>query len=522
MSARPAVLAVLALLLGGCAAPEFDVPITFVVPDGHDSFDGLEYLSFTADYGGGLAYDFWLEAPESGSTWSIPSIPAGDTVRLDFTGLVNAGLGTGDQVVAASGGAGPVAIGPDLPGASILFSRRGRVGRLSGALAEGRRDPMSAVLADGSVLAVGGSRGVDDDGDPTPVASASLMRTDGAPGSWSFSALDAMRGPRMNGAAVAVSGSGTDLDGKVLILGTIPLLERRAQVVAIDFEESELNEARDIGMPEVFDPSASSWSDFGIDGAWEEQAARGFFTATQLGERLVVAGGIYYLLDGGEPVLRVSDECWEIDLGSGDVAPLANMVDTRWAHTATLLRDGRLLVVGGANVPTSNQTYPESTVVEAYDPAADEWTDLGDLEPGRADQIAALLPDGRVLIAGGVTEIETVALGDSWIFDPGNDSLTQDADMVTPRVRANHQVLPDGRVLVCGGEDSEQAAVTGCEVWTPGTDGPGVWSPMPDPGVAWNARSGSTLATLPGGEALVFGGLDAEGAYTTDALVIRP
>jgi hypothetical protein len=521
---RLAFVSLLGLALAtGCPPSEYEVPIDFVVPDGHDSFVGLDYLALNADYGAGLFYDFWLEAPESGTTWSIPSIPVGDTVTLAFDGLVGDGLGGTGQVVAASGTAGPLPLGPDHGGVSVLFSRRGRIGRLAGALNEGRRDPMHAVLPDGRVLVVGGSRGTEEDGDPLAISSASVMGVDGRDGSWSFQAVDAMRGPRMNGVAVAISDSGTEYDGKVLVIGTIPLLERRTTFVTIDSTESELEDARAVGAPELFDPSDGSWSDPVIDPAWQEQSARGYFTAHQAGDRVLIIGGVYYLQDGNELALRVASEAFELELATGEITELASMSEIRWAHTSTPLPGGRVLVVGGANVPTSQQTFPEVAEVEVYDPGADSWLYVGDLEPGRADQVAAALPDGRVLIAGGVTGVETEALGDSWVFDPSTNTFSADANMVSPRSRATHSVLADGRVLVCGGEDADLMAVNGCELWTPGSTGElGVWSAMPDPAVAWDQRTGAALAMLPGGEAAVFGGLDADGAYNTDVLVVRP
>ncbi len=507
----------------GCVAPEFDVPIEFVVPEGHDSFEGLDYLALNADYGAGRFYDFWLEAPASGSTWSIPSIPVGDTVVLSFDGLVSDGLGGSGQIVAASGAAGPLPIGPEHDGVSVLFSRRGRVGRLVGALDEGRIDPMSAVLPDGRVLVAGGSRGTDDDGDPEAIDSAAIMGVNGAAGSWTFEPVDPMRGRRVNGVALAISDSGTDYDGKVLVFGTLPLLARRGTGVTVDSTETELAEAQDIARPELFDPTDGSWSDPEIDAAWEQESARAYFTATQVEGRILVVGGVVYLQDGGGLALQVASETFEIDLDSGDVTELGAMNDIRWSHTTTLLPDGRLLAVGGANVPTTQQTYPELTSVEAFDLATNTWSSLGSLEPGRADHIAASLPDGRVLIAGGLTGIDTVTLGDSWLFNPSTDSFADAGEMVTPRARATASVLADGRVLVCGGEDEDRAAVSGCELWTRGASGAvGVWSAMPDPAGSWTPRAGAAVALLPGGEAAVFGGLDAGGEYTTDVLIVRP
>src|SRR5260370_40275049 len=73
----------------------------------------------------------------------------------------------------------------------------------------------------------------------------------------------------------------------------------------------------------------------------------------------------------------------------------------RFAHTAVLLADGRVLVVGGVPFNFSCADPPISTSAELYDPATGTWTSTGSLSVGRASAVAVGLADGRVLVAGG-------------------------------------------------------------------------------------------------------------------------
>ena len=70
------------------------------------------------------------------------------------------------------------------------------------------------------------------------------------------------------------------------------------------------------------------------------------------------------------------------------------MLTARAQHTATLLRDGRVLVLGGSNGTTLS-------AAEIYDPTTDTWTKARPLATPRREHAAALLPDGRVLVTGG-------------------------------------------------------------------------------------------------------------------------
>jgi hypothetical protein len=70
----------------------------------------------------------------------------------------------------------------------------------------------------------------------------------------------------------------------------------------------------------------------------------------------------------------------------------------RHDHTATLLSDGRVLNVGGFE---SDPLYTYRAVAEVYDPTTGKFSAVASLEVPTANHIAVLLPDGRVLVAGG-------------------------------------------------------------------------------------------------------------------------
>jgi hypothetical protein len=115
-----------------------------------------------------------------------------------------------------------------------------------------------------------------------------------------------------------------------------------------------------------------------------------------------------------------------------------------WEHAATLLADGRVLVVGGLDFADPNLTPSET-----YDPGSQRWTRQGNLIKTRnAELTATPLPDGRVLVVGGdIYE----GYQTSEVFDPASGAWTLTANLNIPRSHARTAALSDGRVLLAGG-----------------------------------------------------------------------
>ena len=194
----------------------------------------------------------------------------------------------------------------------------------------------------------------------------------------------------------------------------------------------------------------------------------GLFTATALMDgRVLVTGG--ERLD--QPVSLRSADVY--DPRSGYWTSLPDMGRERGKHTATLLEDGRVLVAGGLAVGSGLSERGSS---EVYDPATGRWAAAATMSEPRYGHMAVRLQDGRVLAAGGWSrDFRTdPAVTSAEIYDPSTDVWTPTGDMNSPRGLPMGTVLPDGRVLVAGGIlYRDKGAIESAEIYDPRT---GQWT----------------------------------------------
>ena len=160
----------------------------------------------------------------------------------------------------------------------------------------------------------------------------------------------------------------------------------------------------------------------------------------------------------------------------------------RYAHTATLLPNGKVLVTGGV------ADYPRSA--ELYDPASGSWSVTGSLNTARYFPSATLLPNGKVLVAGGWNTISGY-LTSAELYDPTTGSWSATGSMNTARNQQTATLLPNGKVLVAGGVIPY---LSSAELYDPAT---GNWSTT---GSLITARAGHSATLLPNGKVLVAGG----------------
>ena len=141
---------------------------------------------------------------------------------------------------------------------------------------------------------------------------------------------------------------------------------------------------------EVYDPEADEWA---LTGSME--VPQSYPVAVALSDGRVLVTGM------SNPTSGPPGAASEIyDPAAGTWSPTGTMEHVRLFHTLTLLPDGRVLAVGGEN-PAGETNSPHSTT-EIFDPRTDSWSTGPDLAEPRFDHSATLLPDGRVFLVGGI------------------------------------------------------------------------------------------------------------------------
>ena len=115
-------------------------------------------------------------------------------------------------------------------------------------------------------------------------------------------------------------------------------------------------------------------------------------------------------------------------------------------HSAVLLNDGRVLVIGGNDGP---KWIKQS---EIYDPLTDRWSLAAQLPVGRTRFTAVTLPDGRVLVAGGLQQ-PAPATDTTLLYDPATDSWSDGPRMQARRAIYATVTLPNRDILFIGGQE---------------------------------------------------------------------
>ena len=273
------------------------------------------------------------------------------------------------------------------------------------------------VLKDGRALAAGGGVG------QIPVAATELF--DPAKGVWQ--STGSLNQARRGHQAVLLG------DGRVLVTGGIA--------------EGDL-----LASTEIYDPATGKWTTVA-----PMNVARLGNTLTLLSNGNVLAtggtaadtasgsgGGQTIRPDSTAEIYNVSANTWTMTSGP--------MSTPRFEHSATLLDDGRVLIAGGQGPPIAGNTAALAST-EIYDPAVDSFRKSNDMTDARFNHSAVKLPDRTVMVIGGSggTNGDT-SLATSELFDPTTGRWTPAGALTTSRTGQVAAVFPDGRVLVAGGE----------------------------------------------------------------------
>jgi Calx-beta domain/Galactose oxidase, central domain/Kelch motif len=179
--------------------------------------------------------------------------------------------------------------------------------------------------------------------------------------------------------------------------------------------------------------------------------------------------------------------------------PTGSLNMSRAGHTATLLPDGKILVVGGDFGPWD---YGSDGSVELYDPTTGVWSITGSLKIPRLNHTATLLLNGKVLVAGGMT-IGGIT-NSAELYDPNTGTWSITGGLIAARYGHTATLLQDGKVLVAGGSDDVDSTLASTELYDPVT---GTWSVT---GNLNASRIFHATTLLPNGEILVTGGYTKE------------
>jgi hypothetical protein len=338
----------------------------------------------------------------------------------------------------------------------------------TGGMLVGRNAHTATLLTGGDVLVAGGT------GTSGSLASAERYDTSTA----TFVTTGSMTTERSGHTATLLP------DGTVLITGGYGSAESTAT--------AELYDA----ATETFDATGSMTT------------ARQAHTATLLpGGKVLVAGG-YQVDASGSFTALASAELF--DPVAGTFTATGSMTEPRSGHTATLLGDGRVLVVGGIACTGNSSAWNCTTYgsAELYDPVAGTFAATGDMGPGswRYAHTATILSGGKVLVAGGDDGSSSTGIATAHLYDPLTQTFTPTGGMTTPREFHSAALLPNGTVLVAGaGYKFVDSAVHfgNAEVYDPHT---GAFVVVPPDGARDTVPEANTATLLPTGKVLVAGG----------------
>ncbi len=196
-----------------------------------------------------------------------------------------------------------------------------------------------------------------------------------------------------------------------------------------------------LASAEIYDPVSNTFTATGA-----MNTARESHTVTLLKDGQVLITGGH---QGRRAAITIYSSCEIYNPANGTFTSAGNLIVKRHKHDAVLLADGRVLIAGGSDERDSAGAYRNA---EIYNPINKTFAAVSNMNASRykLQGTAILLKNGKVLIAGGANRAE--------VFDPTTNTFSYSSgDMGTIRLFATATLLQNGRVLIVGGYDNRMA-----------------------------------------------------------------
>lgn len=350
---------------------------------------------------------------------------------------------------------------------AIIFDATNDTWIDAGQMQIGRRDFQATVLKDGRVLVTGGSNS-----DEFPEAHAEIY--DPVTNTWS--GAGDMHEARYKHTATLL------LDGRVLVAGG-------------STKEDYATKS------EIYDPVTNAWS----------IAPRMNFRRFDAKAVLLKNGTVLVAGGDGETFLeknRIVESTEVYDPLTNQWTTKGSMSNERVRYLLLLLNDGRVMAYGGhhsSKYNTGMRFLERQSSFDIYNPIIGNWTNPQVSKIARAAHSANVLPDGRVLLAGGRTFLNR-GISDVEFYNPIENKIEVAPSMIDSRYEHHALNLPSGKIMVFGGYTKEFNGTTHTEFFNPNTKS---WSVAPSTN---ETRTDSSAVQLRDGRLMVIGGFEARKA----------
>ncbi|MGO9451908.1 MAG: kelch repeat-containing protein [Candidatus Binataceae bacterium] len=262
-----------------------------------------------------------------------------------------------------------------------------------------------------------------------------------------------------------------------------------------------------LSSTDLYDPSTNTFASSGSTASMN--VAREQATAMLLPNGLVlIAGG-----QGNSGFLSSTELYDPADNTFASSGSTVSMNTARTQATATLLPNGLLLIAGGL---TTGGVHLSTT--ELYNSATNTFASSGStasMNTARDVATATLLPNGLVLIAGGSNG---PVLASTELYDPASNTFASSgstATMNTGRDLATATLLPNGKVLIAGGQSGGGAFLASTELYDPASN---TFASSGSTATMNTGRVGAVAILLPNGKVLIAGGIDNSGRLSSTEL----